>query len=74
MCVVCVFGGVKSERVVSDEVREVCAFVGLGGVCFGLQSPLKRLPAKPQMFKAVFLRAEPVSGARQEHRAKNMPV
>lgn len=61
------FGGVKSERVVADEVREACTSAGLCGVCFGLQSVLKRLPAKPQMVKAVFLR---MSVARQTHRAK----
>ena len=46
---VCVYvsGGVKSERLVADEVREVCTSVGLCGVCFGLQSVLKRLPEKP---------------------------
>lgn len=43
----CVNGGVKRERVVADEVREVCIYVGLCSVCFGLQSVLKRLPEKP---------------------------
>lgn len=47
-----------------------CEPVGLCGFCFGLQSVLKRFPAKPQMFKAVCLQVYPVSSARQAHRAK----
>lgn len=43
---VCESGSVKNKRVVADEVREVCTPAGLCGVCFGLQSVLKTLPAK----------------------------
>lgn len=59
-----------SERKAADEVREVCSFVGLYGVCFGLQSIWKRLQAKPQTFMVGFLRVYPVSKTHEAHRAK----
>lgn len=67
---VCVFGSLKSKLAVADEVRDVCTAVSLAGVCFGLQSFLKRLPAEPQKFKVVFLQMHSLSRACQTHGAK----
>lgn len=63
------FEGIKSELVVADEVREACTYVALCGVCFGLQSALKRPPAS-KVQGCASSNAPTLSRARQTHRAK----
>lgn len=58
----------------ADEVREVCTSAGLSGVRSGLQSVLKRLRAKSEAFKAVFVGDVGSDQSSSGIRSENQPV